>query len=140
HLRNITQILRRDFLQDVGSQSGAARQWIAAQRDSQMALFVDALKRALPLAQSREDVSLIKEAALRIFQSSPQDETVRHILLEAYDAEGQLGNARKLFEARRPGFDGIDHGLDPHALAEVRKVFDAQRPIDRIAPQPSDGL
>ncbi|MGO8426211.1 hypothetical protein ACC772_40145, partial [Rhizobium ruizarguesonis] len=49
----------------------------------------------LPTARSREDISLIKEAALRIFRDATDDENIRRILLEAYESEGQLENARR---------------------------------------------
>ncbi|WP_246647569.1 hypothetical protein [Rhizobium laguerreae] len=102
----------------------STRQWIAGQRDRHMAILVDALKTALPAARSREDVSLIKEAALRIFRDAPRDENIRRILLNAYDSEGQLENARRLFATNKLELESsFDIGLDVQALGEVRKIF-----------------
>nr|WP_240539730.1 SARP family transcriptional regulator [Rhizobium sp. CCGE 510] len=123
-LRRLVTILRQDFLAGLTDQSIGTRQWIAAQRDRHMAVLVDALKTALPAARSREDVSLIKEAALRIFREAPDDENIRRILLEAYESEGQLEKARRLFETSKHQLESkFDIGLDVQALAEVRKIF-----------------
>ncbi|MFW8642445.1 hypothetical protein ACOJBO_04570 [Rhizobium beringeri] len=112
-LRRLVAVLRQDFLAVLADQSVSTRQWIAGQRDKHMAILVDALKTALPAARSREDVSLIKEAALRIFRDAPDDENIRRILLEAYESEGQLENARRLFDASRHGLESaLDVGLD----------------------------
>ncbi|WP_245461787.1 hypothetical protein [Rhizobium leguminosarum] len=139
-LRRLVAVLRQDFLAVLADQSVSTRQWIAGQRDKHMAILVDALKTALPAARSREDVSLIKEAALRIFRDAPDDENIRRILLEAYESEGQLENARRLFDASRHGLESaLDVGLDVQALGEVRKVFAGSQSPPSVMEPPSDG-
>nr|WP_205934203.1 SARP family transcriptional regulator [Rhizobium leguminosarum] len=139
-LRRLVAVLRQDFLAVLADQSFSTRQWIAGQRDKHMAILVDALKTALPAARSREDVSLIKEAALRIFRDAPDDENIRRILLEAYESEGQLENARRLFDASRHGLESaLDVGLDVQALGEVRKVFAGSQSPPSVMEPPSDG-
>lgn len=139
-LRRLVTIFRQDFLAGLADQSVGTRQWIAGQRDRHMAILVDALKTALPAARSREDVSLIKEAALRIFREAPDDENIRRILLEAYESEGQLEKARRLFETSKhqPG-SKFDIGLDVQALAEVRKIFAGGQSSQSAAMPLSDG-
>lgn len=139
-LRRLVAILRQDFLAGLADQSASTRQWIAGQRDRHMAMLVDALKTALPAARSREDVSLIKEAALRIFREAPDDENIRRILLEAYESEGQLEKARRLFETSRHQLESaFDIGLDVQALGEVRKIFAGSQPSQSVAVSLSDG-
>ncbi|MFW8608000.1 SARP family transcriptional regulator [Rhizobium beringeri] len=139
-LRRLVAVLCQDFLAVLADQSVSTRQWIAGQRDKHMAILVDALKTALPAARSREDVSLIKEAALRIFRDAPDDENIRRILLEAYESEGQLENARRLFDASRHGLESaLDVGLDVQALGEVRKVFAGSQSPPSVMELPSDG-
>ncbi|MBB3648957.1 DNA-binding SARP family transcriptional activator/TolB-like protein [Rhizobium sp. BK619] len=139
-LRRLVAILRQDFLAGLADQSATTRQWIAGQRDRHMAVLVDALKTALPAARSREDVSLIKEAALRIFREAPDDENIRRILLEAYESEGQLEKARRLFETSRHQLESaVDIGLDVQALGEVRKIFAGSRPPQSAAVPLIDG-
>ncbi|KPH06606.1 SARP family transcriptional regulator (plasmid) [Rhizobium acidisoli] len=139
-LRRLVAIFRQDFLAGLADQSATTRQWIAGQRDRHMAVLVDALKTALPAARSREDVSLIKEAALRIFREAPDDENIRRILLEAYESEGQLEKARRLFETSRHQLESaVDIGLDVQALGEVRKIFAGSRPPQSAAVPLIDG-
>ncbi|PDS78833.1 SARP family transcriptional regulator [Rhizobium sp. L43] len=139
-LRRLVAILRQDFLAGLADQSVSTRQWIAGQRDRHMAVLVDALKTALPTARSREDVSLIKEAALRIFREAPDDENIRRILLEAYESEGQLEKARRLFETNKHELgSAFDIGLDVQALGEIRKIFAGGQPPQSAAVPLSDG-
>lgn len=141
-LRRLVSLLRQDFLADLADQSARTREWISGERNRHMAILVDALKRALPEARSQADIGLIKEAALRIFRDAPDDENIRHILLEAYEAEGHLENARQLFESRRRDLqNSLDIGLDLQALKEVRKIFDARRtPASPAAPSMESGI
>ncbi|WHO77148.1 SARP family transcriptional regulator [Rhizobium sp. BT03] len=139
-LQRLVAILRQDFLAGLTDQSANTRQWIAGQRDRHMAVLVDALKTALPMARSREDVSLIKEAALRIFREAPDDENIRRILLEAYESEGQLEKARRLFETSRHALEStFDIGLDVQALGEVRKIFAGSQQPQSFAVPLTDG-
>jgi DNA-binding SARP family transcriptional activator/tetratricopeptide (TPR) repeat protein len=125
-LKRLVALLQQEFLANLADQSASTRQWIQSERNRHLALLVDTLKRALPESHSRSDISLIKEAALRIFRDAPDDESIRHILLETYEAEGHLENARQLFESRKRDLQhSLDIGLDLQALKEVRKVFDA---------------
>ena len=134
NLRRLVSVLRQDFLAGFADQSASTRQWIANQRDRHMAILADALKTALPATRSREDVRLIKEAALRIFRDAPDDENIRRILLEAYESEGQVENARQLFETSKRGLENaFDTGLDVQALREVRKVFAGSQPPQSVA-------
>lgn len=123
NLRKLLAIFRRDFLTGIDEQSPALRKWIDMQRDRHMALLIDGLKRALPEAHSHENISLIKEAALRIFQSVPDDETVRRILLDAYESEGHLDGARQAFEGRAVAPANKPDNSDLPALREVMKIF-----------------
>ncbi|MGO7748577.1 SARP family transcriptional regulator, partial [Rhizobium ruizarguesonis] len=77
NLRRLVAVLRQDFLAVLADISVSTQQWIAGQRDRHMAILVDALKKALPTARSREDISLIKGAALRIFRDAPDDGNIR---------------------------------------------------------------
>ncbi|EJC83963.1 DNA-binding transcriptional activator of the SARP family [Rhizobium leguminosarum bv. trifolii WSM2297] len=139
-LQRLVALLRQDFLAGLADQSVNTRQWIAGQRDRHMAVLVDALKTALPMAQSREDVSLIKEAALRIFREAPDDENIRRILLDAYESEGELEKARRLFERSKHELESeFDIGLDVQALREVRKIFAGGQPPQSVAMPLSDG-
>ena len=141
-LRKLVSLLRPDFLVDLADQSASTREWVSGERNRHMAILVDALKQALPEARTRADISLIKEAALRIFRDASDDENIRHILLDAYEAEGHLENARQLFESRRRDLrHWPDIGLDLQALKEVRKIFDAGRtPALPAAPSVESGI
>ncbi|MGM4913049.1 SARP family transcriptional regulator [Rhizobium sp. 768_B6_N1_8] len=141
-LRRLVSLLQPDFLAELADQSVSIREWVSSERNRHMAILVDALKRALPEAHSRADIGLIKEAALRIFRDAPDDENIRHILLQAYEAEGHLENARQLFESRSRDLQhSLDIGLDLQALKEVRKIFDASRtPALAAAPAMESGI
>lgn len=141
-LRRLVSLLQSNFLAELADQSASIRQWVFGERCRHMAILVDALKRALPEARSRADISLIKEAALRIFRDAPDDENIRHILLQAYEAEGHLENARQLFESRSRDLQrSLEIGLDLQALKEVRKIFDASRtPALPAAPAMESGV
>ncbi|MBB3561337.1 DNA-binding SARP family transcriptional activator [Rhizobium sp. BK512] len=141
-LRRLVSLLQTDFLAELADQSASIREWVSSERNRHMAILVDAVKRALPEARSRADIGLIKEAALRIFRDAPDDENIRHILLQAYEAEGHLENARQLFESRSHDLQhSLDIGLDLQALKEVRKIFDASRPTTlAAAPSVESGI
>ncbi len=141
-LQRLVFLLRQEFLADLADQSASTREWVSSERNRHMAILVDVLKRALPEARSRTDIGLFKEAALRIFRDAPDDDSIRHILLEAYEAEGHLENARQLFESRRRDLQhSLEVGLDLQALKEVRKIFDAGRtPALPAAPSIESGI
>lgn len=136
-LRNVLGIFRDQFLAELDHESTSIQNWIGAQRERHAGRLFEALGAALPAA-AKEDIALVKEAALRLFQHNPDDERIGQILKDTYEAEGHVDDARQMFEYRKQTLAGmLETSPDRDALDAVRRIFEKQRRI--ISATPADG-
>ena len=93
--------LRSKFLDDANCQSRVFIDWRAGENRRHLAMLKETLDVAVTLPTTADDIALIKEAALLLFEAEPQDENTHRILLKAFDAEGGLEQLKRIFERRK---------------------------------------
>ncbi|MEF0940299.1 DNA-binding protein [Rhizobium sp. BR 362] len=132
-LEELLQLGRWDFLARTEVIGGQARMWLHAQRDRIKTQMLTTLRDAIAAMSKDADPTVIKEAALRLFEAHPEDETIYQILGETYAGEPQLESARHIFESRRKYRWGeLPADPDPQTLSVARRLFERQR---SVAPQ-----
>ncbi|AVA23412.1 DNA-binding protein [Rhizobium sp. CNPSo 3464] len=132
-LEELLQLGRWDFLARTEVIGGTARMWLRTQRDRIKTKMLTTLRDAIAAMGKDADATIVKEAALRLFEAHPEDETVYQILGETYAGEPQLESARHIFESRRKYRWGeLPVDPDPQTLSVARRLFERQR---SIAPQ-----
>ncbi|QND48745.1 DNA-binding protein [Rhizobium lusitanum] len=132
-LGELLQLGRWDFLARTEVIGGPARMWLRAQRDRVRTQILTTLRDAIAAMSEDAETTIVKEAALRLFEAYPEDEAVYQILGQTYAGEPQLENARNVFENRRKYRWGeLPVDPDPQTLGVARRLFERQR---GIAPQ-----
>ncbi|NTG75375.1 DNA-binding protein [Rhizobium rhizogenes] len=132
-LEELLQLGRWDFLARTEVIGGLARMWLRTQRDHVKTQMLTALRGAIAAMSKDTDPTIVKEAALRLFETYPEDEAVYQILADTYAGEPQLDNARQIFESRRKYRWGeLPVDPDPQTLSVARRLFERQR---SVAPQ-----
>ncbi|CAN7461610.1 DNA-binding protein [Rhizobium rhizogenes] len=132
-LEELLQLGRWDFLARTEVIGGLARMWLHAQRDRLRTQMLTTLRDAIAAMNEDADTTIVKEAALRLFEAYPEDEAVYQILGQTYAGEPQLESARNVFENRRKYRWGeLPVDPDPQTLGVARRLFERQR---GIAPQ-----
>jgi DNA-binding SARP family transcriptional activator/TolB-like protein/Tfp pilus assembly protein PilF len=132
-LEELLQLGRWDFLARTEVIGGLARMWLRTQRDRIKTQMLTTLRDAIAAMSKDADATIVKEAALRLFEAHPEDETVYQILGETYAGEPQLESARHIFESRRKYRWGeLPVDPDPQTLSVARRLFERQR---NVAPQ-----
>ncbi|WP_234709145.1 DNA-binding protein [Rhizobium rhizogenes] len=132
-LEELLQLGRWDFLARTEVIGGPARMWLRAQRDRVRTRMLTTLRDAIAAMSEDADTTVVREAALRLFEAYPEDEAVYQILGQTYAGEPQLENARNVFESHRKHQRGeLPVDPDPQALGVARRMFERQR---AVAPQ-----
>ncbi|MBB6301260.1 DNA-binding protein [Rhizobium leucaenae] len=132
-LEELLQLGRWDFLARTEVIGGQARMWLHVQRDRIKTQMLTTLRDAIAAMSKDADPTIVKEAALRLFEAHPEDETIYQILGETYAGEPQLESARHIFESRRKYRWGeLPADPDPQTLSVARRLFERQR---SVAPQ-----
>ncbi|MQB45674.1 DNA-binding protein [Rhizobium sp. ICMP 5592] len=132
-LGELLQLGRWDFLARTEVIGGQARMWLHTQRDRVRMQILTTLRDAIAGMSEDAETTIVKEAALRLFETYPDDEAVYQILGKTYAGEPQLENARNVFENRRKYRWGeLPVDPDPQTLGVARRLFERQR---GIAPQ-----
>ncbi|NTF82777.1 DNA-binding protein [Rhizobium rhizogenes] len=132
-LSELLQLGRWDFLARTEVIGGQARMWLHTQRDRIRTQILTTLRDAIAAMSEDAETTIVKEAALRLFEAYPEDEAVYQILGQTYAGEPQLENARNVFENRRKYRWGeLPVDPDPQTLGVARRLFERQR---GIAPQ-----
>lgn len=93
--------LRSKFLEKANCQSRAFVDWREGERKRHLATLKETLEAAVKLPAANDDITVIKETALLLFEAEPRDENVHRILLKVFDAEGGLEQLKHLFERRK---------------------------------------
>lgn len=133
-LEDLLQLGRWDFLARTEVIGGLARMWLRTQRDHFRTRMLTTLRAAVAAMDEKDDATVVKEAALRLFEAYPEDEAVYRLLGQTYAGEPQLESARNVFESRRKYRWGeLPVDPDPQTLGVARRLFERQR---GIAPQP----
>ncbi len=135
-LRSLVGLFSHAFLENVDSTGAALSAWIGQQRVQHLSRLREALITAIPIAKSAQDIALVKDAALRIFQHDPDDEMIVSLLAETYSTEGKVEAFRNIYEGQKQKLWG-NLTLDPdvHALNVVKKVFEKQRTLLAVSQQ-----
>jgi DNA-binding SARP family transcriptional activator/TolB-like protein/Tfp pilus assembly protein PilF len=129
-LEELLQLGRWDFLARTEVIGGSGRMWLRTQRDRIKTQMLTTLRDAISAMSEGADATVIKEAALRLFEAHPEDETVYQILGETYAGEPQLESARHIFESRRKYRWGeLPVDPDPQTLSVARRLFERQRSV-----------
>ncbi|MGY5809620.1 DNA-binding protein [Rhizobium sp. LEGMi198b] len=129
-LEELLQLGRWDFLARTEVIGGTARMWLRTQRDRIKTKMLTTLRDAIAAMGKDADATIVKEAALRLFEAHPEDETVYQILGETYAGEPQLESARHIFESRRKYRWGeLPVDPDPQTLSVARRMFERQRSV-----------
>lgn len=132
-LEELLQLGRWDFLARTEVIGGLARMWLRTQRDQFRTRMLTTLRDAVAAMDEKDDATVVKEAALRLFEAYPEDEAVYQLLGQTYAGEPQLDSARTIFENRRKYRWGeLPVDPDPQTLGVARRLFERQR---GIAPQ-----
>ncbi|MDK4711810.1 hypothetical protein [Rhizobium sp. CNPSo 4039] len=101
HLRTLMERSQLKFLERANCQTRAFIDWRESERRRHLAMLKEALDAAVTIPVASDDIALIKEAALLLFEAEPQDETARRILLKAFDAEGGIDQLKRIFARRK---------------------------------------
>ncbi|MFS8114417.1 BTAD domain-containing putative transcriptional regulator [Rhizobium jaguaris] len=129
-LKELLQLGRWDFLARTEVIGGLARMWLRAQRDRIKAQMLATLRDAIAAMSEDADATIVKEAALRLFEAHPEDEAIYQLLGETYAGEPQLESARHIFESRRKYRWGeLPVDPDPQTLSVARRLFERQRSV-----------
>lgn len=132
-LSKLLQLGRWDFLARTEVIGGQARMWLHTQRDRIRTQILTTIRDAIATVNEDTETTIVKEAALRLFEAYPEDEAVYQILGQTYAGKPQLENARNVFENRRKYRWGeLPVDPDPQTLGVARRLFERQR---GIAPQ-----
>jgi TolB-like protein/DNA-binding SARP family transcriptional activator len=96
----LVKTLESEFLAGANCQSAIFRRWLEAQKYRHAGLLKETLALAAVRAVAKEEVALVKEAALLIFSADPENADIHRILLKIFDAAGEVEHFRQIFEGR----------------------------------------
>ncbi|AYG61378.1 hypothetical protein [Rhizobium jaguaris] len=96
----LVKTLESDFLAGANCQSPVFRRWLRAQKSRHAALLKETLTIAAARAVAKEEVALVKETALLIFSADSEDTDIHRMLLNIFDAAGEVEYFRQIFEGR----------------------------------------
>lgn len=99
-LKLLMKTLEAEFLKGVNCQSTIFFHWHEAQKRRHVQLLKETLKAAAAQAQAKEEVALVKEAALFVLGVDPEDRDIHRILLRIFDAAGEVAYFRRVFAQR----------------------------------------
>jgi DNA-binding SARP family transcriptional activator len=128
----LVHLLRHEFLDSLDYQTAAFSEWIDTERARHTNLLLKSVEECLSLAASGEDRSLIKEAVLCLLRINPDGENIHQLLVDAYEADGEVDALRKIFERRKSAIWGsLSLTPDAHALEVARRVYEKRYPEAR---------
>ncbi|WP_133706403.1 hypothetical protein [Rhizobium sp. BK313] len=99
-LAQLVETMESEFLAGANCQSPIFRRWLRAQKDGHAGLLKETLTIAAARAVAKEEIALVKEAALLIFSADPEDADIHRMLLKIFDAAGEVEYFRQIFEGR----------------------------------------
>ncbi|MGV1756075.1 hypothetical protein ACQZ6F_08825 [Rhizobium sp. A22-96] len=101
HLPLLVQAVQATFLENANCQSRAFVDWREGEKKRHLAALKEALEIATQRPATADEIAIIKEAALLLFEAEPEDENTHRILLKVFDAEGGIEQLKRLFERRK---------------------------------------
>lgn len=101
HIASMMERSQLKFLERANCQTRAFIDWRENERRRHLAILKETLDAAVKPPVASDDIALIKEAALLLFEAEPQDEATHRILLKAFDAEGGVEQLKRIFARRR---------------------------------------
>ena len=99
-LKLLLETLEAEFLRGINCQSLIFFHWREAQKHRHAQMLKETLMAAAVQASAKDDIALVKEAALLIFAVDPEDPDIGRILLRIFDAAGEVEHFRRIFERR----------------------------------------
>ncbi|MDL2406559.1 hypothetical protein PY650_12980 [Rhizobium calliandrae] len=99
-LARLVETLETEFLAGANCQSKAFRRWLRAQKSRHAGLLKETLTIAAAQAVAKEEIALVKETALLIFSADPEDVDIHRMLLDIFNAAGEVEYFRQIFEGR----------------------------------------
>lgn len=99
-LKLLLKTLEAEFLRGINCQSPIFYHWREAQKHRHAQMLKETLMVAAAQASAKDDIALVKEAALLIFAVDPEDPDIGRILLRIFDAAGEVEHFRRIFERR----------------------------------------
>lgn len=99
-LKLLLETLEAEFLRGINCQSLIFFHWREAQKHRHAQMLKETLMAAAAQASAKDDIALVKEAALLIFAVDPEDPDIGRILLRIFDAAGEVEHFRRIFERR----------------------------------------
>ena len=99
-LKLLMTTLRAEFLPDVDCQSPIFFQWRTTQKRRHVRMLKETIKVAAE-ANTKEDIDLVKEAALLFLGIDPDDRDIHPVLLRIFDAVEEVAHFRQIFARRR---------------------------------------
>lgn len=99
-LKLLLETLEAEFLGGINCQSPIFFHWREAQTHRHAQVLKETLMVAAAQASTKDEIALVKEAALLVFGADPEDPDIRRILLRIFDAAGEVEHFRRIFERR----------------------------------------
>jgi len=106
------RLVPREFLSGADPLTEKASLWIEAERGNILSRFAKAIDDAMAMAGAGDNGILIKDAAFRLLEIDPHNESAYRALMKAYAIDGHLSQAKALF-ARYKARLKEDLGLSP---------------------------
>ncbi|PZM16271.1 SARP family transcriptional regulator [Rhizobium tubonense] len=129
---SLVRLLRHVFLESLEFQTAAFSEWIEQERARHTGLLLRSVEESLSPAATVDDRALIKEAVLCLLRINPDGENIHQLLVDAYEADGEVDALRKIFERRKSAIWGtLSLTPDAHALEVARRVYEKRYPEAR---------
>lgn len=124
----LTRGLRSKFLEKANCQSRVFVDWREGEKKRHLEMLRERLDAAAKLPAATDDIALIKEAALLLFEADPQNEDAHRILLKAFDAEGGLEQLKQIFERRKDLVSSWPAKVQAEPRAQISPTVRQPRP------------
>lgn len=99
-LNLLTRTLEAEFLPGVDCDSPIFFQWRAAEKRRHARMLKEAIQAAAQTSTTKDDIVVVKEAALLFLSIDPEDRDIHPTLLRIFDAMGEVEHFRQLFAHR----------------------------------------
>lgn len=100
-LGRLVELFNRTFLGPVNCQSRDFNAWLIQRKNHRSALLKELLKETARSAKTPKEEEIIKNAAILIFHTEPEDPDTLRFLVQIFNAEEEVEYFRKYFEQRK---------------------------------------
>lgn len=129
-LKLLLETLEAEFLRGINCQSPVFFHWREAQKHRHAQMLKETLMAAAAQASAKDDIALVKEAALLIFGVDPEDPDIGRILLRIFDAAGEVEHFRRIFERRGALLASFSRSQDQSPTHGENAAGSAAAPVD----------